>query len=430
MEQAVASYSKAIEIDPGHKTAYNGLGNALGELGEMDQAIASYRQAIAIDPRDNEAHHGLGNVLSDLGEIDQAIASYRKAIEMNQENSEVYRSLSMNKKFSEYDDDMRTMESLYTTETISDKQKMHLAFGLGKAYEDLEEYDKSIEFVLQATRLNRASFNFSISKEEDFFSKIKEIFSLEFFAARKGMGNPDQTPVFIVGMPRSGTSLVEQILASHPDVYGAGEINDLFDLIRKISTADSSRQFPDCMIDFDAEAFASLGKDYIAGIRNHSKTAKYITNKMPQNFLHIGFIKAILPNARIIHCNRDPMDNCLSILKNYFIKGHTYSYDMTELGQYYNLYLDLMEYWRNTLPGSIYELSYEKLVTDQEDQIRKLLDYCTLPWDDACLEFHKTRRIVKTASNAQVRRPIYTDSVKLWKKYEKQLEPLAAAIYG
>jgi hypothetical protein len=151
---------------------------------------------------------------------------------------------------------------------------------------------------------------------------------------------------------------------------------------------------------------------------------------MPHNFLRIGLIKAILPNARIIHCIRDPVDTCLSFFKNYFPSGHHYSYDMIELGQYYNLYLDLMRYWRNILPGFIYDLSYEALVSDQENQTRQLLDYCNLPWDDACLDFHKTRRIVRTASNAQVRRPIYKDSVKLWKRYEKQLQPLRAAIDG
>ena len=369
-------------------------------------------------------------MLSDFGEIDKAFISYRKAIEIDPEHAEVYRSLSKNKKFVDYDDDIRSMESLYASAKLSEQQKMHLAFGLGKAYEDLGEYEKSMEFIMQAAHLKRAAIDYSISEAEDLFSNIKSIFSPGFFSDRKGVGNSDQTPIFILGMLRSGTSLVEQILASHPDVYGAGELSNLSNLIRKLGPTISSREILASIGDLDPAALEGLGKQYIAGIRNHSEDATYITDKMPHNFQYIGLIKAILPNAKIIHCTRDPMDNCLSVFKNYFNTKHYYSYDLTELGQYFNLYLELMEYWRNTLPGFIYDQSYERLVADQENQTRKLLDYCHLPWDDACLEFYKTRRKVRTASNAQVRRPIYKDSVKLWKRYEKQLQPLRLAIYG
>ena len=428
LDDAVTYLTKSIEIDPRHREAYNGLGNALGFMGETDKAIGSYRKAIEINPGHKDAHNGLGNMLSDMGEIDAAIVSYRRAIEIDPGNANVYRSLSNIKNFSEYDDDIHSMESLHSAENISNEQKMHLKFGLGKAYEDLGKYEKSMEIILQANHLKRASFEYSISEAEDLFRNIKSIFSLEFFADRKGTGNPDQTPIFILGMPRSGTSLVEQILASHPDVFGAGELHDLRILTSKISNTDSSREFPECVVDLDSVALEKLGIEYITRIRNYSEDSKYVTDKMPYNFLRIGLIKSILPNACIINCTRDPMDNCLSLFKNYFPKGHAYSYDMTELGQYYNLYLDLMAYWKNTLPGFIYDLSYESLVADQDLQTRQLLDYCHLPWDDACLDFHKTRRKVRTASNAQVRRPIYKDSVKLWKQYENQLDPLRAAI--
>ena len=430
IDEAIISYRKAIEIDPGHIEAYNGLGNALIIQGEIDKAITAYHKAIDLDPRHKDAYIGLGQALSDIGETSDAIASYRQAIEINPDNAEVYRSLSKNKKFSEYDDDIHVMESLYANKGIADAPKMHLAFGLGKAYEDIGEYEKSMEFILQATGLKRASIDYSISESEELFSNIKETFSLAFFSDRNGTGNPDETPIFILGLPRSGTSLVEQILASHPDVFGAGELNDLASLTRIYGADDPPGEFPSGIVDLDSAALKDLGKEYIARIRLHSKDSEYVTDKMPHNFLYIGLIKAILPNAKIIHCTRDPMDNCLSLFKNYFSSAHYYSYDLTELGQYYNLYLDLMQHWRENLSGFIYDQSYEALVADQESQIRQLLDYCHLPWDDACLEFHKTRRKVRTASNAQVRRPIYQDSVKLWKCYEKQLEPLRATIYG
>ena len=430
LEKASAAYRQAIEIDPGHNEAYNGLGNALSDAGELDKAIASYRQAIEINPLHQFAHMGLGSALSDLGEINQAIASYRKVIAINPEFTEVYRSLSKNKKFADYDDDIRGMESLYANKGLADEQKMHLAFGLGKAFEDLGKYEEAMEYFMQATRFKRASIDYSISETENLFSNLRAVFSPEFFIDKKGMGNPDATPIFVLGMLRSGTSLVEQILASHANVFGAGELNDLSNLIRKIDAADSSPEILAGIGGLDSAALEGLGKEYIAGIRKHSKDARYITDKMPHNFQYVGFIKAILPNAKIIHCTRDPMDNCLSVFKNYFNTTHYYSYDLAELGQYYNLYLDMMAYWKSTLPGFIYDFSYERLVSDQENQIRALLDYCHLPWDEACLDFHRTRRQVRTASNAQVRRPIYKDSVKLWKRYENQLEPLRAAIYG
>jgi tetratricopeptide (TPR) repeat protein len=430
LEEAVSNFEKAIDIDPGHQGAYNGLGNALAFRGEMDRAVSAYRKAIEINPNHKHAHNGLGNVLSDMGDLDEAIGSYRRAIEINPDNADVYRTMSSNKKFTEYDDDIQTMESFYTSKGISDAQKMHLSFALGKAYEDLGEYEKSMDFILQANRLKRSTLDYSTSESVDLFNNIKATFSSEFFDDRKGMGNPDETPIFVLGMPRSGTSLVEQILASHPDVFGAGELTDLPVLTRKIFTGRTTWEFPEGISELDSAALQAFGEKYIAAIRRHSGEAKHVTDKLPPNFVRIGLIRTILPNARIINCTREPMDNCLSLFKNYFSSPINYSYDLTELGQYYNLYLDLMTYWRETLPGFVYDLNYEQLIADQENQIRQLLDYCHLPWDDACLAFHKTRRKVRTASNAQVRRPIYKDSVELWKRYEKQLEPLRAAIYA
>jgi tetratricopeptide (TPR) repeat protein len=427
--EAVLCYQKAIEINGEHEQAFNGLGNALSDLGESEQAIAAYRQAIEVNPVHGEAHAGLGYALSDMGEIDNAIGSLRKAIEINPQHAEAYRFLSNNKKFVEYDDDIRAMESLYVNKDFPVDQKMKLAFGLGKAYEDIGSYDKSMESVFEATRLKRASFEYSISDSETVFQNIKQTFSAEFFSDHPNSGCQDQTPIFILGMPRSGTSLVEQILASHPDVFGAGEIFELMVLTETISIADSPGHYPQVMADLDSRALKKLGTEYVSRIRNHSQNARYITNKTPENFLRIGFIKAILPNARIIHLTRDPMDNCLSIFKNLLAPAYNYSYDLAELGHYYKLYLALMEHWRGTLSGFVYDQSYEQLVADPETQISKLLDYCNLPWHDACLDFHKTRRKVKTSSNAQVRRPIYQNSVELWKRYQQQLEPLRVAIY-
>jgi len=433
LDDAVNCFNQALRINPEDKKAYQGLGRTRNAQGDLDQAVSAFQKAISIDPANAEYHRELGRAFGDHGEIEKAISAHRKAIEINPKYAKAYQALTKNKKFTEYDDEMRAMESLLSTKGISDKDSIHLAFGLGKAYEDLGDFDKSMEFVIKATRLKRGTYDYSISESQKQFDRIKEVFSPGFFSRWPDIGAPDRTPIFILGMPRSGTSLVEQILASHPEVFGAGELNDLpivFESITKPVGRLRTDTFPEGLLELDASAFADLGKQYVARIRRYSSDANFITDKMPHNFLRIGFIKAILPNARIIHCTRDPMDNCLSLFKTDLLKGHRYSYDMSELGQYYKLYLGLMDYWRDSLPGFIYDQSYEELVSSQKEQVSQLLQHCGLPWDESCLDFHKTRRKVNTASNAQVIRPIYQDSVKLWGRYEKQLEPLKAAIYG
>jgi len=433
LNDAVHCFNQALRINPADKNAYLGLGNARSAQGNLEQAVSACQKAIAIDPLYEEAYKELGKAFADHGEIEMALAANRKALEVNPEYAKAYLALSRNKKFTEYDDDIGAIESLFAKKGISDEDSVHLAFALGKAYEDLGNFDKSMEYVTKATRLKRNSYDYSISESQEEFDRIKQVFSSDFFSNHHDSGDPDRTPIFILGMPRSGTSLVEQILASHPDVYGAGELKDLGKVLGSIKTSAKERQsgiIPAELLELDDRAFADLGKQYITRIRKYSANAKFITDKMPHNFLYIGFVRAILPNARIIHCTRDPMDNCLSIFKTHLKNVHGYADNMSELGQYYRMYLELMKYWRATLPEFVYDQSYEDLVRSQREQVSKLLQHCGLDWDDACVDFHKTRRKVKTASNAQVRRPIYNDSVELWKRYEKQLEPLQAAIYG
>ena len=433
LSEAIDCFNRALKINPADKDAYEGLGRAQSEQGNLDHAVSAYHKAIAIDPANAEYYRKLGKAFSDHGEIEEAVSALRKALEINPGYAEVYLALSKNRKFTEYDDDIRAMESLFSKKGIPDENNIQLAFALGKAYEDLGNFDKSMEFVIKAAGLKRNSYDYSIFESQEQFDRIKEVFSRDFFSNHRDSGDPDRTPVFILGMPRSGTSLVEQILASHPDVYGAGELKDLGKVLASIRTSDQEKQtaiIPQGLLELDTSAFAELGKQYIARIRGYSTNAKFITDKMPNNFLRIGFIRTILPNARVIHCTRDPMDNCLSIFKTHLKHSHGYANNMSELGQYYRMYLELMDYWRATLPGVVYDQSYEELVGSQEEQVSKLLQYCGLDWNDACLDFHKTRRKVQTASNAQVRRPIYSDSVQLWTRYEKQLEPLRAAIYG
>lgn len=430
LDDAVDSFNKAVMIDNNYSDAYSNLGNVLLDKGRVSEAIAVYNKAINSNPGNKYAFNGLGSALSDQGNFPDAVASYRKAIDIDPEYAEAYRHLLNNSRHTGYDDDIKAAELLYAKKNISDDQRMHLAFGLGRAYEDLGKYEESMEFILEANHLMHLSVEYSTSDARKLFNKIIGVFSEEFFVNHRGSGVSDETPIFILGMPRSGTSLVEQILATHSEVFGAGELNELSRLINNICLNHRVDRFPECASNFGNMELVEIGGRYIEKLREYSTDSKYITDKMPHNFMRIGLIKAVIPNAKIIHCTRDPMDNCLSIFKNFFPKGHNYSYDMVELGEYYNLYIELMKYWDSVLPGFIYTVNYENLVVDQENQIRMMLDYCGLSWDESCMHFHKTERRVGTASNVQVRRPIYKDSVHLWKRYERQLEPMRRAIYG
>lgn len=433
LDEAVECFNQVLKLNPEDQKAYMGLGKARNAQGNLDQAVASYQKAISIDPANAKCYSELGGAYGDHGETDKAISALQKALEIDPKLISVYPELTRNKKFIEPDADVKAMESLFSMKEITDTKKSDLAFSLGKAYEDLGEFDKSMEFVIRAARLKRNSFDYSIEKSSKKFDRIKQVFSADFFSEYADVGDPDRTPIFVLGMPRSGTSLVEQILASHPAVFGAGELNNITTVYQSLDKSiddPKSNAFPEALIGLGPDDFASLGKQYVASIREYSAQAAFIVDKMPHNFLHIGFIRAILPNARIIHCTREPLDNCLSLFKTGFHKGQLYSYDQCELGQYYKLYLELMDYWKTTLPGFIHDLNYEELVNHQEEQTKRLLQYCELPWDDACMNFHKTRRKIKTASNAQVIRPIYQNSVKLWTRYENYLKPLISSLNG
>ena len=430
-EDAVECFEQALQIDPRDLRSMLGLGKARNALGGLARAVECYRQAIEIDPGDAQCFIGLGAAYGDHGETDEAVSCLHKAIEINPRAVAAWPVLARNKRFTADYADIKTIESLLSKQDLNDTDRSRLGFSLAKAYEDIGEYDKSMKQVIKAARLKRKQIDYSTSATRKRLERIREVFSPEFFARCADAGAEDQTPVFIIGMPRSGTSLVEQILASHPAVFGAGELDDLSRVYQSIAgTGDAARAdtFPEELVGLDPDRFADLGSEYIRRLRRHSSAATLITDKLRHNFMRVGFIRAILPRARIIHCTREPMDTCLSIFKTDFHRGHLYSYDLAELGVYYRLYLELMAFWRTVLPDFVHDLNYEQLVSEPEQQTRSLLDYCDLPWDDACLDFHRTRRAVRTASSAQVVRPIYRDSVDLWKRYEKYLQPLAAIL--
>lgn len=429
LEEAVASYRQALTLRPDYAEAHYNLGITLGDQGKLAESETSLRQALKLNPDYTEAYNNLGLTLHSSGKLDEAETCFRQALKLNPDSAKVYKSLSLFTKKSEVDDVIIAMEKLYNRKDMSDEDQIDLGFALGKSFENLGEYEKSFDFILDANLVKRKSYTYSIQDDHKLFERIKKTFSPDFISSHKNSSNPDNTPIFILGMPRSGTTLVEQILASHPLVFGAGELLFLANIVNKICAEGAAGKSPECILELGKEEIERIGSEYIEKIRKYSNSAQHITDKLPHNFMHLGLINKILPNAKVIHCVRSPMDNCLSIFKTDFMEQlHSYAYDLVEIGQYYNLYLDLMAHWEKVLPGFMYTIKYEEVVSDQQNQIKGLLEFCGLPWNEACLAFHKTKRKVVTASLAQVRRPIYKDSVELWKRYEKQLEPLRKAI--
>ena len=450
-ESAINSYKKAISINPNYPDAYNNLGTLLNDLGHTEAAVESLEWAIAYKHDFSVAHNNLGNALSDLGNVADAVKSFEQAILLNPKYANAYYNLAIahnelgNKDlffenikkavslkplwgdaslqlcrimdFSKDDPVLLKMHSVLDNEDLPLIDRIGFNFALAHAYEKLNNTGEQFKFLNEANKLRKNEANYSFDQDKKRFARIKKIF--KSFSAEKipSYKKSEIKPIFILGMPRSGTSLVHQIIGSHKEVYGAGELNILSKIINKF-IRDSNNE-----ITFAEQEISSIRVQYIDFISSLNKTKKIIIDKMPLNFRHIGFILMAIPEAKIIHMNRDPMATCWSIYKYYF-NGNYYSYNQKDLANYYLIYKDLMNYWHTLFPNKIYDICYEDLTTNQEEETRKLLEYCELEWDDNCLNFHKNKGVVKTTSTLQVRQKMYQGSSEVWKKYEDYLQPL------
>lgn len=302
---------------------------------------------------------------------------------------------------------------------------MHLEFAAGKCREDRLDYTESFEHFERANALHRAAISYNSERDEEVFRNFERAFDESFFERWSDVGSDDATPVFIVGMPRSGTTLVEQIIASHSKVFGAGELSALFKALASRFTLQHGFDYSAASETATAEDLSAISVHYLDALRSLDRESSRITDKLPTNFLNLGMISVLFPRATVIHCRRDPRDTCYSIYKHYFsARGHHYAYDLEELGAYYNRYRKLMEHWARVLPTPVHTFYYEDIVGDVETASRALLDACELPWEAACLDFHRSRRPVATISTDQVRRPIYSESVGAWRRHEQKLAPL------
>ena len=424
-EVAEHVFRGTISRSPFHMRARLGLADTLQEAGRTDEAITALSEALAIRPKDADLLHLLGVALMEKGRIDEAAEKFRAALVVNPDRAVSWQLLSLVKLQRQPDVELKAMEALHGRVPAGSIERMQLSFGLGKAHDDLKDYNRAFDFFAEGNRIRRAGIVYDGEETRADFAAIKSAFSKEFVEKHRPSGIEDNSPVFIVGMPRSGTTLVEQILASHPQVFGAGELTILRTVVAKAFPLNAKGGFPVGLAGVKDKAFADAGQDYLDMLRARYPRHRHITDKMPGNFLLIGFLHLMLPKAKIVHCARGAAATCLSIYKTHFrADGHLYGYDLEELADFHNLYTDMMAHWRVVLPGVVHDVQYEDFVADQEGQSRALIDWLGLPWNDQVLAFQNADRGVRTASAAQVRQPMYKGSVNLWRGYGDRLKPL------
>jgi tetratricopeptide (TPR) repeat protein len=430
-DEALASYDRAIALKSDNAEAFNNRGIVLRELQRWDEAIASLETALALKPDLADAHNNMGTVLQDLGQLQQAQECYQKAIRLNPNLATVYVNLADMKKFKKGDPDLAAIEALAArVDGLTKIDRMQLDFALGKAYGDLKDYKRSFAHLLAGNAAKRATISYDEMDTFAFFDRIESIFTPELIAQKAGHGDCSRLPIFILGMPRSGTTLIEQIIASHPMVYGAGEVPLFQDAVLSERGSDGQTvRFPELVSTLNPEALQHIGSRYTAGLRRLAPRSERVTDKMVSNYFFAGLIHLALPEAKIIHCVRNPLDTCISCFSKLFTAEVNHTYDLGELGRYYKRYERLMTHWRHVLSDQrILEVRYEDVIGDFEGQARRIIASCDIPWDPRCLAFYKTNRPVRTASATQVRRPIYTNAVGRWRVYEEHLKPLLEAL--
>jgi len=413
---AVRTLKRAIKKNKRSHEAYNVLGSSFVELQQLDDAFNAFKKAIKIAPRHADAYNNIAWVYRSLGKKQEAIDHFQTAFQLNPNATEALSGLILLKRYQKHSPELDQADALLQSD-LESGTAMELEFALGKAYEDLGNYTKAFYFFEQGNRRYRESSTYQITQDIELFKQLRDTWHSPPENTQPAE-TPGQTPIFIVGMPRSSTSLVEQILASHSKVFGAGELPFLESMLLSGSK-----------LDWKAEKTDQYKKDYLEKLRSRNSEHPYVTDKMPQNFRFIGAILTLFPNAKIIHCQRHPLDTCLSLYKHHFpMTSHPYAYDQETLADYYRLYSNLMQHWHTLAPGKIYKLKYESLVNNLEEEVKNLLNYLELPFEPDCLNFHKTDRVVRTASSEQVRRGLYQSGKNQWKNYEASLAPLRSRL--
>jgi tetratricopeptide (TPR) repeat protein len=425
LDDALECALKVLEMAPDKAESHMLAASVFGSMGRHEEAIRCYEKALDISPERPGAMSSMAHHLKTLGRSQDGVAMYRKAIAAKPDHAEAYWSLANLKTFRFDEHEVQAMHALLEDDALKDESRVQLNNALGLEYEARADYDQAFSHFDQCNFLRRQSEIYDPLETEAGTGRIIEIMDREFIAKREGLGCNDDSPILIVGLPRSGSTLIEQILASHSLVDGTFELGDLARVASKIRRFSKKRaSFPSNLLELEEEHWNKIGSDYINSTRKFRADSPYFIDKNPNNFIFVGLLKIALPGAKIINALRHPLDSCFGTYKQLFASGQPFSYNLTELGEYYLQYQRLMDHWEKVAPGFTLDVRYEDVVADLEGQVRRILDFCNLPFEYNCLRFHETERAVKTASSEQVRQPIYSSSVNLWKNYEAHLGEL------
>ena len=430
-EKALAEIDYLEKVEP-ENLSHSVLAASIQVMvGDYEQAAARYKYLVSRVPQHAQLHNSYGHALKTLGRGEEAIAAYRKAIDVRENLGDAYWNLANLKTFRFEPAEIEKMRRVIAAQNYDARDYFHLCFALGKALEDLQHYDESYEFYARgnAAKCKQAGYSAAATSAETV--SLINTCSASLMEQKAGYGCQSPDPIFIVGLPRSGSTLLEQILASHSQVDGTSELREMVAIARRMGgkrNRDDESQYPGALWNLSENDCRELGQEYLDRTRIQRQNAPYFIDKMPNNFQHVGLISLILPNAKIIDSRRHPMATCFSGFKQLFAAGQTFTYSQQDIGRYYRDYVALMEHWDSVLPGKVLTVKYENVIADTESQVRRILDYCGLPFEAQCLAFHDTERAIRTASSEQVRQPIYTAAVEQWRNFEEHLGPMQAEL--
>jgi tetratricopeptide (TPR) repeat protein len=429
--QAIEEINKLLQLEP-QNPAYRTLyANACGGLGRHEDALQVYRELALDSPQAPDLHLSIAHALKTLGRQRAAIESYRKAAAVRPSYGDAYWSLANLKTYRFTDEELASMRSQEAAPATSLVDRYHLCFALGKALEDRGEYAQSFRYYERGNAFKKSESRYKAELIERNTRLQKQVCTGEFFVARRGFGCQRPDPIFIVGLPRAGSTLIEQILASHSQVEGTMELADIPRLVYQLQgrEPDEARpRYPAVLAELGADPLRAFGEKYLEDTRMFRTGKPFFIDKMPNNFRHLGLIHLILPNAKIIDARREPMACCFSNFKQLFAAGQEFTYSIEDIARYYRTYIKLMAHWHAVLPANVLQVQHEELVEDLENHVRRILDFVGLDFEPACLEFYKTERSVRTASSEQVRQPIYKEGIDQWRNFEPWLGPLKAAL--
>ena len=425
-DKAKKAFKNILNMEPKNGLIWAEYGTVLTKLARYSDGKDAYLKALEFKPNSPRVYLSLGHVYKTMGEIDNSINSYKSTIKQNNLSGEAYWSLANLKTYSFTNDEIKNMEVTLDTE-ISDIERCQMHFALGKAYEVKKDYNNSFINYSKGNRVKKGLIKYSSRETSQKTKKVLDFFNEENISSLSNSSTLDRDPIFVLGMPRSGSTLVDQIISSHSMVDGTQELPNIIKIAAELNN-DSDDNYPEVLEDFKSNELSALGLDYIRETKWARESAPFFIDKMPNNFIHIGLIKTILPNAKIIDTRRDAMDTCFSCFKQFFARGQLFTYSLEDLGNYYVDYIKAMNHWHKVYGEDIYTVHYDNVINNTESTIRELIEYCELPFEDNCLEFYKSSRPVKTPSAEQVRQPIYKSGLNYWKNYADFLSPLKKII--